>query len=307
MGRRELTLRDDLAYHAFRLFMAGGGRMPLSLTRPVASAAGRLAMALNPRDRRRTRSHLRIAFPNLDERGVRSLMRANARHLGVLAAEVAWLGRATPAAVLGLCTSSGGEHLERAIEGGRGAVLITAHCGNWEILNAWLGASGFPMTIAVRDIYDERLDRIATDLRSRVGAEVVPRGARAGRQLLAALGKNRIIGLLIDQDIKDIPGVFVPFFGRPAWTPSGAASIALHTGASVIPAFGHRQEDGSHSIQVHPPIPPPASGSQQDRVLELTAAATAAIERQVRAHPEQWVWMHRRWRTQPPSPHPSED
>lgn len=301
MGRRPLTFRDDLVYVMLRAFMAAVGRLPLRISRPVAASAGRLAITLNPRDRRRTRAHLRLAFPKLAEGAIRELMTANARHFGALAAEVAWLGRATPAEVAAICTSSGAQHLERAVEAGKGTALLTGHCGNWEVLNAWLGVSGFPMTIAVRDIYDERLDRIATDIRSRFGADVVPRGADAGRRMLSALGKNRVIGLLIDQDIRDIPGVFVPFFGRPAWTPSGAASLALHRGTPVVQAFSHRREDGTHAIEVHPPIPLPSSGSKDERVTELTAAATAAIERQVRAHPAQWVWMHRRWRTEPPA------
>jgi len=177
---------------------------------------------------------------------------------------------------------------------------MTAHCGNWEMLNAWLGAVDIPMTVAVRDIYDPRLDRMATVLRERFGAEVVARSSAAGRRLLAALAHNRVIGLVIDQDIRDIQGVFVPFFGKPAWTPSGAASLALHRQCPVVQAFSHRLPDGSHRIEVHPPLPLPASGSRDERITELTAAATAAIERQVRSHPAQWVWMHRRWRTQPP-------
>ena len=157
MGRKQLTFRDDVVYLAFRAFMAGAGSLPLALTRPVIGIAGRLAMALNRRDRRRSRTHLRIAFPELEEGEIRSLLRANARHFGMVAAELAWLGSAAPAQVLSLCSASGSEHLRDAVNAGNGATLVTGHCGNWEMLNAWLGAAGFPMTIAVRDIYDERL------------------------------------------------------------------------------------------------------------------------------------------------------
>ncbi len=282
--------------------MSVGGRVPLAVTRCIASNLGILAMALNPRDRRRSRENLRIAFPDLDQTGIRRLLRANAKHIGTLAAEVAWLAQASPDAILDLCTATGADHLWRAIDTGPGAVLITGHCGNWELLNAWLGASGIPMTIAVRDIYDPRLDAMATELRERFGPQVVPRGAKAGRHLMSALAHRRVIGLLIDQDIRDIPGVFVPFFGRPAWTPSGAASLALHKRHPVVPAFSHRRPDGRHVIEIHPPLPLPTSGSKNDMITELTAASTATIERQIRNHPAQWVWMHRRWRTQPPYP-----
>ncbi len=302
MSARPHQFRDDVVYHAFRIFLAVGGRLPLTLTRPVASSLGILAMALNPRDRRRSRDNFRIAFPDLDETGIGQLMRANAKHLGTLAAEAAWLGQASPSDVLDSCTATGIDHLWRAIDTGPGAVLITGHCGNWELLNAWLGASGIPMTIAVRDIYDPRLGAMATELRERFGPQVVPRGSKAGRQLVSALVHQRVIGLLIDQDIRDIPGVFVPFFGRLAWTPSGAASLALHKSNPVVPAFCHRRSDGRFGIEIHPPLTLPTSGSKEDQITELTAAATAAIEQQIRRHPAQWVWMHRRWRTQPPYP-----
>jgi KDO2-lipid IV(A) lauroyltransferase len=288
-----------VVFQSFRSFLAVGGRLPLKLSRSIGVTLGSLTMALNPRDRRRSRAHLRIAFPDLNEAEIRRLLLANARHFGAMAAEVAWLGRARPDDVLTLCRGIGIEHLRRALEDGSGAVLVTGHCGNWELLNAWLGSSAIPMTIAVRGIYDPRLDQIATDLRARFGAEVVPRGSKAGRRLVGGLAHGRVIGLLIDQDIRDIPGVFVPFFGRPAWTPSGAASLALHKRRPVVPAFAHRNPDGTHHVTVHPQLDLPTSGSKDDQVVELTAAATAAIEAQIRAHPAQWVWMHRRWRTQP--------
>jgi len=175
--------------------------------------------------------------------------------------------------------------------------LITAHCGNWELLNALLGCSGIPMTIAVRELFDPRLDLIVTRLRARFGADVIARGHGAGRRLAAALAANRVVGLLIDQDIRDIPGVFVPFFRRPAWTPSGAAVLSLRAGAPAVPAFIHRRADGTHRVEIQPPLPVPQTDNESEAVRLLTANATAMIERQVRAHPEQWVWMHRRWRT----------
>ncbi len=155
------------------------------------------------------------------------------------------------------------------------------------------------MITAVRELKEPRIDGIVNSLRSRFGTEVVRRGPAAGRQLARALGRNRVIGLLIDQDIRDVPGVFVPFFGRPAWTPSGAATLAVRMRCPMVPGFIHRLPDMTHHIQLQPAIEVPTSGSVEDRVQELTAAATAAIECQIRAHPEQWVWMHRRWRTQP--------
>ncbi len=299
MSTRRLHTRHDLLYQAFRAFLRAGGTLPLAVTRPLGRQIGVAALAFASRDRKRARAHLRAAFPDRQESEIRSLLLEFARHLGVLLAEVAWLWRASPYQVMGLCSIEGLEHLRGALETGRGAVLVTGHCGNWELLNARLCVAGIPMTIAVRGLEDPRLDRIANTLRSRFGAEVVARGAEAGRALLAALNRNRVNGLLIDQDIRDIPSVFVPFFGRPAWTPSGAAALAIRKRCPTVPAFIHRCDDNTHHVVVHPPLPLPEPGPLADRVTELTARSTATIEEQIVAHPEQWVWMHRRWRTRP--------
>lgn len=294
-------LRDDLLYAALRGLLGAGSRLPLGLTRAVGPVLTAPLLRMLRRERARMEAHLEIAFPELEANERRRLLRGCVRHFGLQTAEVAWLWRASESAVERLCEMEGAEHLETALRAGRGVVFATAHCGNWELVNLRLTAAGLPLTIAVRELDDPRVDRLVTALRSRFGTEVVPRGQSAGRQLMSALARNRAVGLLIDQDIPSIPGVFVPFFGRRAWTPSGAAMLALRMGAPVVPGFDHRRPDGSHVLKIGPPLPQPADGSLDDRVWELTAAATAAVEWQIRAWPEQWVWMHRRWRTRPES------
>ena len=123
-------------------------------------------------------------------------------------------------------------------------------------------------------------------------------GRGPAAKLLHALRHGRVIGLLIDQDI-DAPGAFVEFFGRPAWTPTGAALLALRSRCPVVTGFAVRRGDGTMRLEFDPPVAPPAGDDLEADVARLTAALTARIERQVRAHPEQWVWMHRRWRHQP--------
>jgi len=291
--------RDDLAYQLLRGVLGVGSRLPLSVTRSLTPLVSRLALRFAKRERRRMRDNLAIAFPELDERECRRIMAGCADHLGRVLAEIAWLWRATPEQVVEMCEIEGGEHLRAAIDEGRGGIVATGHLGNWEMLNAYLSAAGLPITIAVRELDDSRVDELVTRLRSRFGTEVVPRGTTAGRRLLRAIAEGRGVGLLIDQDIPSIPGVFVPFFGRPAWTPSGAATLAVRARCPMMPGFIHRKPDGTHKIKIDRPIPVPSGGSLRDKVEEMTAAATAAAEWQVRAWPEQWVWMHRRWRTRP--------
>lgn len=296
-----MSASHDLGHHlvwgGIGILRGLGSILPLKLSAPIGSMLGGVGRLVSPREMRRARQHLQIAFPEMDEAGVTRLLKAMMRHLGRTAAETIWLLRASSAEVDRLCEMRGQEHLFDALDKGRGAVLITGHLGNWELLNARLGTAGIPMTIAVRDIYDPRVDALASTLRSRFGSEVVHRGHRAGNKLFEALKANRVNGLLIDQDIRDIPGVHVPFFGRPALTPIGAAQLALKAGCPIIPAFVHRKPNGHHLVEAFPPLPPPESSETEEQIVELTAAATAAIERQIRRFPEQWVWMHRRWRT----------
>lgn len=291
--------RDNLVFFILRGILAVGSRLPLGLTRRLVPILTRIALRLLKRERGRMRDNIEIAFPELDRRERDRIMRGCADHLGKVLAEIAWLWRAQPEEVLQQCEIEGIEHIWKALEGGRGGILATGHLGNWEMLNAGLGAAGVPITVAVRELDDSRVDEVVNTLRTRFGSEVILRGTSAGRQLLNALGDGRGVGLLIDQDIPSIPGVFVPFFNRLAWTPSGAATLALRARCPIMPGFIHRKPDGTHKIKVYPPIEVPAEGSLKEKVYTMTAEAAAAAEWQVRAWPEQWVWMHRRWRTRP--------
>ena len=286
-------------YLTLKSFLEVGGRLPFGLTRALGPQISGAALRLMPRARRRIQTHLEMAFPELDGRQRDVIMHGCSRHFGLMAAEVARLWNTGPEQVKTLCEIDGLDHMRSALEEGRGVMFVTAHCGNWELLAARLPVAGVPLISVVRELDNSRVDRLVTASRTRFGTEIFPRGPAAGRHIARALAKNKVCGLLIDQDIRDVPGVFVPFFGRPAWTPSGAAMLAIRRGCPVIPGFIHRRPDGTHKAQIHPPLTIPTIGTLEDQLRELTAAATAVIERQIRAYPEQWVWMHRRWRRQP--------
>lgn len=286
-------------YITLKSFLEVGGRLPFGLTRVLGPLLSGAALRLMATARRRVRTHLEIAFPELDDRQRDAIVRGCSRHFGLMLAEVARLWRSGAEQVEAMCAITGLEHFSRALEAGRGAIFVTAHCGNWEILSSRLPVAGVPLISAVRELDDPRLDALVTASRTRFGTEIFPRGPAVGRHIARALGKNKVCGLLIDQDIRDVPGVFVPFFGRPAWTPSGAATLAIRMRCPLIPGFIHRLPDGTHAAEIHPPLDKPTGGTIEDQVEELTASATAVIERQIRTYPEQWVWMHRRWRRQP--------
>jgi Kdo2-lipid IVA lauroyltransferase/acyltransferase len=298
MRGRVKRLRDDIAYGGLRLLLGGARVLPLPVLRGVGLLIGRTALHLARRDCGRALANLAAAFPEHDETWRRALARRCAAHLGTLLGEVAWLWSAPPEMVLARSEFVGLENLTLAVTPKGGAILITGHCGNWEWLNLALGASGVPMTVAAREVYDPRLDEIARRLRGRFGGETALRGKDAGGKLVRALRRGRVMGLLIDQDING-PGVFVEFFGRPAWTPSGGALLALRTGRPVVPGFAARLPDGRMRLSFGPPIQMSPGADLDADVGRLTALLTAHIERQIREYPEQWVWLHRRWKHQP--------
>ena len=260
----------------------------------LGAAIGRLGWRLARRDRRRALEHLAVAFPELSPAERETLARANFVHLGTTFVEMLQLLRLSPAHVDRHLAVEGWEHVEAARQAKRPLLFLTAHCGNWEMLNAAACAQGLPLTGVARVQDDPRADALAVALRERFGNRTLSRGTpRAARELLRVMRGGSALVMLIDQDTK-VDGVWVPFFGRLAFTPVGAAQIALRQRAAVLPAFDERLPDGNHLLRVSPPLELP------DDAEAATGVMTRVIEGQVRRRPEQWVWMHRRWRRRPP-------
>ncbi len=259
---------------------------------------GALLWLVAASERRRMLSHLRLAFPEASESWRRAVARGCARHLGTLVGEAIWLWGVPPEDLLSHSDFRGLENLDESIRKYHGAIIGTGHCGNWEWLNLALAARGTPLTVAVRALDDPRFDSIVRSLRGRFGGRSISRGDGAGRALASACRAGAIIGLLIDQDI-EAPGCFVEFFGHPAWTPTGAGTLARRLHRPIVPAFAVRQGGGRMLLCFDEPMDPLVSDDPEADARLLTAGLTARIEEQIRAYPEQWVWMHRRWRRQP--------
>jgi len=291
-------LRHEVGYRFLRGLLRGARLVPLNTLQRGGSALGRMSALAQPRERSRTHSHLALAFPDRDQAWRRRVLAGTASHLGTLLGEVGWLWSAAPDDILARTEMVGLEHLTSSIGERGGAVLVTGHCGNWEWLNLALGACGVPMSAAAREVYDPRLDEVIQTLRARFGGETILRGPGAGQRLARALGAGRVLGMLIDQDI-DVPGAFVEFFGRPAWTPTGAAVLALRARRPLVPGFARRLPDGRARMTFEAPIWPFSTGDLEADAARLTARLTSRIEAWIREEPAQWVWMHRRWRRQP--------
>lgn len=211
-------------------------------------------------------------------------------------AEAFWLRHRQPEEVAALVAFDGWEQIEAARIAKRPVLILTGHCGNWELLAAALNLRGLAMSVVARELEDPGLQRMLLALRERFGTRTIVRGTPgAARALLQALRSGGALGMLIDQDTK-VDGVFVPFFGRLAYTPVGAAELALRFDAAVLPTFIERQPDGSHRARIEPAL------ALDGDATAATTQMTERIEAQIRRVPEQWVWLHRRWRRQPPGP-----
>ena len=196
-------------------------------------------------------------------------------------------------------TLDGIEELEAVMETHGRALMLTAHLGNWELLSVAHRLTRFPLTIVTRPLDSRGLNAIAERLRERTGVELVDK-RQAVRPILQALAAGRLVGILLDQNASRHEGVFVPFFGHLASTSKSVAVLALRTGAPVVPIFTWRERRGRHRIAIGKTVPVPSGLGSAEAIVEMTRRCTEVIEEAVRMRPDQWLWMHARWRTRPP-------
>jgi len=190
------------------------------------------------------------------------------------------------------------EHVEKAQRAGRGILFATAHLGNWELSAYAYGLVVGPMNVVVRPLDNPLLDRLLERRRALSGNRILSKRDPA-RPILKALAANQAVGILIDQNVSLDSGVFVDFFGIPAAAPAGFARLAARSGAAVIPGFAlWRPEERRYVLRFYPPVP-----MCGDTVRD-TQAVQSMLETAIRAHPDQWLWMHRRWKTRPPGAPP---
>ncbi len=260
---------------------------------------GDLACWVMPGRRAVARENLERAFGReRNGRELDRLCRESFRHLGMTLVEACTFFFRPPSVLLSRVDVEGLDHLKAAAAHGRGILLLTAHLGNWELLAAAHARTGYAASVVVRPLDSAVLDRVVTRFRERGGVEVIPK-RRALRGVRDALRRGRMVGILLDQNASRREGVFVPFFGEPASTSKSLALLALWSGAPVVPVFIQRETVGSHRVTIEPALPPPATGDREEDVAAFTAAFSRVVESRIRQSPEQWFWMHRRWRTRP--------
>lgn len=274
-------------------------RLPEGLARRVGTGLGAAMRKISPRHARIVMTNLRLAFGReKTEEELAAIAKACYRHLGICLVEFIRIPAMTREELRSIAELRGREHIEAALERGRGVILLTGHVGNWEIAGCRIAAEGYPVSAIARAQRDTDITEYVRRTRETLGMKILHRTV-AVRGSLRALRHNEMLGILLDQNAGD-DGVFVDFFGHLASTAPGAAAFALKTGAAVLPTFGFRKPDGTHIIEVSEPVPLVNTGDRQRDIRENTARYTKIIEERIRAHPEQWFWLHKRWKARPP-------
>ncbi|HET9598396.1 MAG TPA: lysophospholipid acyltransferase family protein [Anaeromyxobacteraceae bacterium] len=279
--------------------------LPLRAAVALGGLGGRLGWLLARQSRALALRHLALAFPERTEAERRAIARGCFLHLGRMAGEVIAIRSYDARLEEHVVFSAGSEELLRArLAGGRGVVFVTGHVGSWELMARRVARAGIPNAVIAKRGADPRLNALAERFRASGGVTTLWREDPAtGRAILRTFKDGKALGLLIDQDTK-VQGLFAPFFGRPAHTPRAAADLALRFAAPVVVATTRRRGPdpcGGHVVDLVEIPFDPAAPDREAEAVRLTAACNAVLESAIRRNPTEWVWMHRRWKTEPPS------
>jgi KDO2-lipid IV(A) lauroyltransferase len=272
--------------------------LPLSVGLAVARIAGLAAYFAVSKYRRIALANLREAFGSeKTEAELRSIARGVFQNLAMVAVEMVRFPRINRSNIDDYVKIENAGIVDESFRAGRGTIVLTAHFGNWELLAMTLRVKGYPGVAIGRKIYFHKYDQFLNRLRRVHDVNVIDR-ENSPRSFLKILKENRILGILADQDVDSVDGVFVDFFGRPAFTPAGPVVLAKVTGAKLIPVYLIR-EGLHHRFVVERPIELADTGDKERDLVTNTQAWSNVLESYIRKHPDQWVWIHRRWKTRP--------
>ena len=274
------------------------GAIPLTVRKGIFRVLAWLFYYLSPRQRLIAIHNLKCAFPEMGMTEIVALARKVFRHFAIVAAEffeIPFLRKVEPSFIAEV---EGLENCTRALEKNKGLLILSAHFGNWEYGAALIGKLVQPIRIIYRPFDNAVLENLISCVRASTGNTPLPKD-RATLKMFRALGRNESIGILMDQNVAAREGIFVDFFGRPACTTDGIALLALNTEAPVIPTFMYRQQDGRYRLIIGKEVEIVRTGDMQADVAANTQKFTGIIEDMIRKYPDQWLWLHQRWKTKP--------
>jgi len=272
-------------------------RLPRRAVLAIGRGLGRVWAALDRRHLRIAADNLRRAFPEWDEARVLATAHGVYAHFAAVLLEILWMEGRPVEELLGLTEIEGLEHMKAALARGRGVVSPIAHLGNWELQGVATAPLIGPSAVIARPLDNAALDRRLVSFRTSTGNVVIYK-QKALAQILKTLRDGRVVAVMLDQNVQATDGIFVRFFGRPACTTTVAAALALKTGCAIVPAHCVRRADGRYRMVYGPAVEWTGTGRRDEDIAALTQRITSVIEGWVRETPEQWLWLHRRWKTQ---------
>jgi KDO2-lipid IV(A) lauroyltransferase len=279
-------------------------RLPRRVVLGLGRRLGWLWGAIDRRHRLIAADNLRRAFPEWEDARVRATARGVYAHFGTVLLDLLWMEGRPVEELLRLADLEGVEHLQAARAAGRGVVAPSGHLGNWEIQAVASVPLVGNVAMIARPLDNPALDRRLVGLRTSTGNTVIYK-QKALARVIRTIRDGGIVAILIDQNVQAKDGVFVRFFGRPACTTTVAAALALKTGCAIVPVRCLLQPSGRYRMVYGPPIEWAGTGRRDEDLAGLTQLLTSVIEGWVRETPEQWLWLHRRWKTTPPSEDPA--
>jgi KDO2-lipid IV(A) lauroyltransferase len=299
--KRRLPLGKKIQYRmewaALHLLVGFGSAVPLRVLRRIGRGLGRFAWRVLRARRRVVLDNISRSFPGAPASRVEAIGLESYEQYGMSLMEFAGFRALSRRTIGKIADAEGFEHIDAALERGKGAVFFSGHFGNWELLGALVAQRGYPLHVTDTNHSNELTHRIITSLRVRQGMTVIAPDEPSLR-ITALLSENKIVSYLADQDARR-DGIFVDFLGRPASTVRGPAIFAIRKGCPIVALFMIREGVDRHRAVAEPPIWPDPRLKGREAVRDLTQRYTAVLEKYVRAHPGQYFWMHRRWKTKP--------
>src|ERR1700676_4620859 len=270
--------------------------LPRQIARPLAASAAHTLFLLSPKLRKTADFNLRLAFPDWAETQRADLMRKMTRNLGWMAAEFARVPKYSKQNIEDVVILDGHENFLQGHQQEKGVLYLTGHIGAWELSSFAHALYGYPLHYMARPLDNRRLDQLVNRYRSLSGNRPIFKNESA-RSMLKVLKDAGTIGILADQNTMPGEGVFVDFFGTPACTTSGIAWGALHTDAAVVPGYAYWDKNlRKYRLRFDPPLELTRTGDAERDIRENTQRVAKVIEEIIRKHPEQWVWIHARWK-----------
>jgi KDO2-lipid IV(A) lauroyltransferase len=292
-------MREWIEYAAAWLGVKSLGVLPRRAARFVGASFAAVAYAIRTPLRRTAMFNLHLVFPDWSEQKKKQVIRGMVRQIGWMAGEFSQFPKYTRERIESIVVLDGFEHFDVARRRGKGVLFLTGHMSAWELAPFAHALYGYPLHFLVRPIANRRVDALINHYRCLSGNRPIDKN-RSARAILRVLNDGGTVGILSDHNTSLEEGVFVDFFGIPASTTSGLARLALRTDAAVVPGFLSWDVDRrKYRLRFENPVGLARSGDEEADVRETTARFTKVIEEYVRAHPDQWLWVHKRWKTRP--------